>query len=272
MFDIARQGGALALKMRDEIQPSLKPDGSVVTDADTAVAAIVHEALKDLLQTKEHILIEEEDRDNIASFNQQALEAASYVWTVDPIDGTRPYANGTPNFAVSIGVLKDLKPWLGVVYFPALRELFFADGQGAYFVREAFTAAETKQMIKPAAGEPPRWSVFLGTEKLLKRYRWDHDKGPILIFGCAASDLCWPAIGRGHGCYFDSYLWDFAGPWPIARAAGLDLRAVEGGEILERIRTDVFEGKGSRTWRLKGPYILSTAREFPLIRAKMAEL
>lgn len=62
--------------------------------------------------------------------------AASRVWIVDPIDGTRSYIAGRPEFAISIGLAERGVAVVGVVYNPATAELFWAvRGGGAYLTR-----------------------------------------------------------------------------------------------------------------------------------------
>ena len=87
--------------------------------------------------------------DIIEYLDQKRLDQTSFIWALDPIDGTRLYANRMPLFGISIGLIKDLKPWLGVVYFPMLKELFYCDGTEAYFVQDAFGPQETKTRIVP---------------------------------------------------------------------------------------------------------------------------
>ena len=88
---------------------------------------------------------------------------SSLIWAVDPIDGTRLYANRMPLFGISIGLIKDLKPWLGAVYFPMLKELFYCDGTEAYFVQDAFGAQELKTRIVPCGrrASPPVLCSFV---------------------------------------------------------------------------------------------------------------
>lgn len=270
MKDMARRAGAIALDYFGRSTPTLKADNSVVTQADAAIARLIHEALDDLLRTGEHILIEEEDTARHSRyFDQKQLEAAPYLWTVDPIDGTRPYANRLPTFGIAIGVLKHLRPWLGIIYLPVLQQLFYADGQKAYFVQNPFSAGEAQQPIEPLEQTITAGSVFFGNENFLKRYAWQSTSCHVMVNACAAVDMCWPSIGRGCGCFMDGYLWDFAGAWPIARAAGLELREVTEGTVLERIHTDIFQGQGAKTWRLRQDHVLSSARNFPLLREKV---
>ncbi|GAA3324181.1 hypothetical protein GCM10020331_051020 [Ectobacillus funiculus] len=56
-----------------------------------------------------------------------------YGWIVDPIDGTTNFIHGIPHFAVSIAVVKDGEPIIGVVYNPMTDELYSARKSfGAY--------------------------------------------------------------------------------------------------------------------------------------------
>ena len=56
-----------------------------------------------------------------------------YIWVVDPLDGTKEFIEGIPNFVVSIALVEDNKPILGVLYNPVTGETFTASkGDGAY--------------------------------------------------------------------------------------------------------------------------------------------
>jgi fructose-1,6-bisphosphatase/inositol monophosphatase family enzyme len=271
MQDIARRGGELALSLIENSEPKLKPDTSVLTKADTAISQLVKESLKDLLATKEHILIDEEDPEGLQYFNQAKLEAAPYVWSVDPIDGTRSFSNRIPLYGISIGLFKNLRPWLGLVYFPALNELFYCDGNSSYFVKNAFRKDEIKVPIKPIDQKITRQSILFGDDVFFVRHEWDLNFCQIMLASCAIVNLCWPAIGRGCGCIFKSNLWDFAGSWPIFFSAGLELRSLSTGKVMEKLNTDLFVGEGSKTWRLKEYHILSSEHNFSLIKERIKE-
>ena len=269
LLPLAREAGKLAMSMIEDSSPSLKPDSSVLTQADLAVSHLVKTTLGDLFASGEHILIDEEDPENSRYFKQSVLEKVPYVWAVDPIDGTRAFANRMPLFGFSLGVLKNLRPWLGVVYFPMFNELFYCDGQKSFFVKNAFTSDEKKVEILPVDQQITRQAVFFGSDAFFKEYDWDFSFCQVMLPSSAVVDFCWPAIGRGVGCIFDSNLWDFVGSWPICQAAGLEIRSLLTGQALEKISLDVFQGQGSRTWRLKDFYLLSSSRNFELIKNHM---
>lgn len=266
MLTIAQKGGDIALDLMQNSAPTLKSDRSVLTRADTAVSHLARESLKDLLQTKDHVLIDEEDTENSRLFDQSALEATPFVWAIDPIDGTIGYSNRMPSFAISIGVLKELKPWLGVVYFPWFKEMFYCDGEQSFFVKDAFTPKKETSRITQVEQSITSQSLFFGDDALIERFGWDFSLCSLVMSACAAIDLCWPAIGRGAGCFLNAHIWDFAGSWPVFLSAGLNLRSLSTGKTLDRIHVDLFQGKGSKTWKLREPYILCSETSFPLIQ------
>ena len=70
-------------------------------------------------------------------------------WVVDPIDGTANYARGRPRFCVSLALLEDRTPLIGVLVAPAVGETFAAClGGGATLNGAAIRAAETTDMAR----------------------------------------------------------------------------------------------------------------------------
>ena len=139
MLSFAREAGGIAMELIAKSDPGLKKDRSIITLADKAISRLARTKLDDFLQDPNHILIDEEDPGSI-EYGPKRLDRSSFIWAVDPIDGTRLYANGIPLFGISVGLIKDLKPWLGVVYFPMLKELFYCDGSTSFFIAGCFWA------------------------------------------------------------------------------------------------------------------------------------
>jgi len=267
ILNFVQRAGNIALKHLENPQADLKNDHSVVTIADLAVSAMAKEAFSEFLGSKGHLCIDEEDKGNARYLDQGLLEANEFIWSIDPIDGTRLYANRMPTYGISIGILKDLKPWVGVVFFPTIRELFYCDGQQAFFVQEAFTPNETKQLIKPIDQRINDHSIFLCTDTFFKHFKWDFKDCHVMIQACAVVNLCWPAIGRGCGALLRSSIWDFAGSWPVFQAAGLKLRSLDSGEVLDHLDVKYFNTH--KPWELKEHYVLSSERNFQVIRDKI---
>lgn len=272
LLKMASEAGDVSLRLMSNSHPSLKPDNSVLTKADMTVSRLIRRQLKPFLKTQQHLLIDEEDQQSAQYLNQQVLEKPEYIWVVDPIDGTRSFSNRLPLWGVSLGVLKDLKPWLGVVYFPALQEMLYCDGKRAYYVQQPFSKKARRRLLKPVDQSITRQSVFFGNDLLLKRFEWDYEFCQLMIVSCAALDLCWPALGRAAGSFFKSNLWDFAGSWPIVHQAGLRLRSLKAsnaGKTLDSLNAADYISEGHRAWRLKEPHVLSSERNFELFKTHL---
>jgi len=70
------------------------------------------------------------------------------VWIVDPIDGTKEFIEGVPQFVVSIGLVDNGKPVVGILYNPATNETFYAShGCGSFLNEERFEVTK-KDSIK----------------------------------------------------------------------------------------------------------------------------
>ena len=73
------------------------------------------------------------------------------VWVVDPLDGTKEFIEGIPNFVVSIGLVKEGNPILGILYNPVTKELFYASkGEGAFLNNERISCSakeKTEEMV-----------------------------------------------------------------------------------------------------------------------------
>jgi len=57
----------------------------------------------------------------------------SRVWIVDPLDGTKEFIEGIPHFSISIALVEDGYPVIGIVYNPCTEEMFYAEKEkGSY--------------------------------------------------------------------------------------------------------------------------------------------
>ncbi|BDP41108.1 3'(2'),5'-bisphosphate nucleotidase CysQ [Deinococcus aetherius] len=93
------------------------------TGADDPVTAADREA-SDLILRGLHAAFPEDGLLSEEAADSPARLGVERVWIVDPIDGTKEFTTGSPDFAVSIGLAVGGDPVLGVVYAPATDELF----------------------------------------------------------------------------------------------------------------------------------------------------
>jgi myo-inositol-1(or 4)-monophosphatase len=120
-----REAGALALSMfRKPMKHWTKGVSSPVCEADIALDKLLHERLR-AVDPAIGWLSEE-------SVDDPARLEARYVWIVDPIDGTRGYIAGSPDWAVSAALVENGRPIAACLFAPARRQLFVATaGRGA---------------------------------------------------------------------------------------------------------------------------------------------
>jgi myo-inositol-1(or 4)-monophosphatase len=121
--DTAREAGAMAVAyFRHGAECSArrwyKDRGSPVTEADIAVDAFLKVRLSEAVPQAGWL--SEETADHPGRLDR------SLVWIVDPIDGTRAFMSGHPDWSISIALLNEGRPILGLVFAPALDRLYEA--------------------------------------------------------------------------------------------------------------------------------------------------
>jgi myo-inositol-1(or 4)-monophosphatase len=111
-----RQAGSLALQtFRANPKSWIKGKSSPVSEADLAVDALLRERL---LGLRDAGWLSEETEDDPARLDRKE------VWVVDPIDGTRAYLAGSPDWTISVALVSGGRPVLAVLYAPVTDELF----------------------------------------------------------------------------------------------------------------------------------------------------
>ncbi|MEF2280144.1 3'(2'),5'-bisphosphate nucleotidase CysQ [Deinococcus sp. YIM 134068] len=144
------------------------------------------------------------------------------VWIVDPIDGTKEFTTGSPDFAVSIGLAVGGEPVLGVVYAPATDELF-AGVVGVGVTRNG-----------EAAGFNSRTAYVVSvSDTEYKRELHRHDLPGMSPSGSIALKLARIAAGEADVTFTMSPRseWDIAAGHALVRAAGGDLRRRDGRPV-----------------------------------------
>ena len=109
-----------------ELDVKMKGIGNPVTDADYEADDVLHELL--IHETPNFGWLSEETKDSSDRLKKE------FVWIVDPLDGTKEFVEGIPNFVISIGLVKNGNPVLGAIINPITSELYTAyKGSGVQF-------------------------------------------------------------------------------------------------------------------------------------------
>ncbi len=202
----------------DRLDTEVKPDQSVVTAADRAVEALLRQAIA------QHFpgcnMVGEEDEPDYDP-------SRSYTFIIDPIDGTVPFVNDTPSWAICIGVLdRACTPVAGIVCAPAWDSVYLADFDPA-------TPALLNDHPLPRVTEAPpvdAETTLLFDSKLFRTHYMHDFPGRCRGFGSIALHICLVAQQRGYDmAHADKlYAWDIAGSHAIAHRVGLTLRYIDG--------------------------------------------
>ena len=143
-----REAGELALSyVRADLQHWTKGKDSPVSEADIAVDAL----LKRKLAPTSYEWLSEEVEDNPARLN------AKRVWVIDPIDGTRAFIAGKPDWTISAALVEDGRPIVASVFAPVTDEFFFAvAGGGATCNGAAICVSDNSTLAGASASGPKR--------------------------------------------------------------------------------------------------------------------
>ena len=116
-----------------------KSPDNPVTDADYAADTLLKQRLTARLPSAGWL--SEETVDNAERLDQE------YVWVVDPLDGTKEFVMGIPEFSVSVALVHQGEPVLGVIYNPATKELYTAvRGEGVFLNGQSATVSKRSEL------------------------------------------------------------------------------------------------------------------------------
>jgi len=124
----------LEIYQNKDFQIKIKNDNSPLTRADLISHEIICRELSKNYPTIP--ILSEESCESFSILNPNSL-----FWCIDPIDGTKEFIKRNDEFTINIALISNKKPILGVIYTPALDQLYYAiKGKGSYY--------ETKNLSK----------------------------------------------------------------------------------------------------------------------------
>jgi myo-inositol-1(or 4)-monophosphatase len=212
--NLAREAGRMALQHFGHTTNTIKPDRTIVTEADRAIEVFLVEQLGQRYP-EDGVLGEE---------GTSTRRGAKWQWVLDPIDGTAVFAAGYPSWCVSIGLLEEGIPRAGVVYLPVSDDLFAVDLTGpATFNGEAI-------QVMPH-GPFDNNSSMLSSGDIHSRWTIDFP-GKVRALGSLAAHICYVAKGSAVAS-INSYssLWDVAAALPILQRAGGTTTLLDGSPL-----------------------------------------
>lgn len=232
VIGLAREAGEEILKIYRSGQWTVltKGDDSPLTQADLAANTIIVPGLQKL-DASIPVVSEESD--------PKTVKVGSRFWLVDPLDGTRDFIARTDTFVVSVGLVQDGYPVMGVIYAPVLGLMWWAEkGKGAFADgKRIFNNSKRSSLIAAGSRSMPseRMQMFYDHFSIQDVQRY----GSALKFCRLAEgevDL-YPRFGQTSE-------WDTAGGQAIAEEAGCKVIEVTTGERLKYGKPEFLNNGG----------------------------
>jgi myo-inositol-1(or 4)-monophosphatase len=195
------------------IDAEFKAGHDPVTEADRAIDAVLRQ---NLLRDGEGWL-SEESVDDFTRLDRRR------VWVVDPLDGTREFVEGIPEFCVSIGFVEDGRPVAGGIYNPSTHETFLGSIDAGVLYNGNPVHASKRQGLAGA--------IVLASRSEVKRGEWKaFENGPLEIrsMGSVAYKLALVSAGLADL----TFTLTPKNEWDVAAGAALVLSS--GGFVITR--------------------------------------
>jgi 3'(2'), 5'-bisphosphate nucleotidase len=225
---IAHQAGRVIMDIyKTDFTTHIKDDASPVTAADQLAETLILDELTRIDKTTPVVGEESTAAGRIPQIGNR-------FYLVDPLDGTKEFLNRNGEFTVNIGLIEDHVPVAGVIYAPAIGEVFAAANGIAYGGKIAVSEPMTETVWRNLVVAPD-------TEKTIAIASRSHrdaateayllEKGITEIISAGSSlKFCAIASGRAHVYprFGRTMEWDTAAGHAILIAAGGNVRGLDG--------------------------------------------
>jgi myo-inositol-1(or 4)-monophosphatase len=190
-----------------KIQSSLKDGGDPVTEADVLLDRILK---KELLRDDEGWL-SEETKDDSSRLNKER------VWIVDPLDGTREFIQGIPEWCISIAYVVNGSPEAAGICSPSAQQTFLGTRSDGVTLNGIPAAVTDKRDLVGA--------TVLASRSEVKRGEWERFENAsfeVIPMGSVAYKMARVAAGLNDMTFtlVPKNEWDVAAGWLLVEAAG----------------------------------------------------
>jgi myo-inositol-1(or 4)-monophosphatase len=225
-----------------EIDAEYKAGHDPVTEADRALDAVLR---KELLREGEGWLSEESVDDPIRLQRSQ-------VWVVDPLDGTREFVQGIPEFCVSIGFVEDGRPVAGGICNPATNEVFLGSIECG--------VTYNGQPTRPSQHKTLEGALVLASRSEVKRGEWktfENSGCEIRPMGSVAYKLALVSAGLADATFTltPKNEWDVVAGAALVQAAGGFVNTLEKTSLIANRRDPLLSGLLASGPFLQGPLL-----------------
>lgn len=217
-LDLARRAGGEALPFYGEGAPQIKFDEGLVTKAELHLENFLRSGISK--QFPQHRVFKGAEVEEAYTHDEKR-----YVWIYDALDGISNFQAGIPIWAVSVALLENFWPVLGVCFFPATGDLFHAvAGQDAYLGDRVIPRTKPSEVNDESV---------LFTYSRFHQHYISSFPGKIRNLGCTVAHMCYVATGRADAALtaHETYA-NLAAARVIVEAAGKKIFRMDGSPFL----------------------------------------
>jgi len=215
VVEITKRAGLIIEEVRSTaFEVEQKGSMGPVTEADRQADEFLK---KELLALHPAGWLSEETADNRDRLSRSKL------WVVDPLDGTKEFVEGVPQYTVAVALVEDGEPILGVVHNPATNEMIFATRGGGAFLREGGGGGRCEEFLPARVSDS---QVILASRSEIRRGEFDpfQTGWEVEAVGSIEYKLGLVGIGRGAATLSRGPKWEWdvcAGAIIVEEAGGI---------------------------------------------------
>lgn len=215
--DVIQRAGNKALEFYGKRQSGMKFDQTLVTEAELHLITLFQDEVRSRY-SDHHIFVSDQLETGYSH------EGKRYLWIFDPIDGADNFQTGIPIWGMSVALLENFWPVLGLFHMPTTGDLFHAvAGSSAYRGKHPIGVNDAETV---------------DDESILLTYSRFHQSfstgfpGKIRNLGCTAVHICYVAMGRADAAVVANESFrDLAASRVIIESAGGKLFKLDGTDF-----------------------------------------
>ncbi|MBC8131324.1 MAG: 3'(2'),5'-bisphosphate nucleotidase CysQ [Rhizobiaceae bacterium] len=222
-------GEVILLEFGGDIDCDFKADESPVTRADRAAEVVIAKHLRSAYPGIPIVAEEEIAEGHVPP------DLGMRFFLVDPLDGTKEFIAGLPDFTVNIALVEDGRPIAGVVFAPAYGELYTGGPDGAFKSRRLRDGSYTPVQRIEARLRPSRPLALASRSHRTLETNLYLEKLPLEAVVPVGSSLKFCRIAEGaadlYPCFGRTMEWDTAAGQAVLEGAGGNVIRIEGGDL-----------------------------------------
>jgi len=213
------EAGKISIRLKKNLKVNYKSRNQPVTNADLEINTFLKNFLKKI--SPNYGWLSEESLDDKSRYECENF------WCLDPIDGTRSYIYGKPEYTISLALINGQVPILGFIYNPNTEEFFFSKKNSGSFCNEKKINVNKKRKLNECL-----IAVSSSEKKKLESLNFFSDK-KILKMGSIAYKIALVAKGKIDIAlsFTKKNDWDLAASDLLINEAGGEIKSITGEKI-----------------------------------------